>query len=75
MTQNRKRLLKHYCTRHFIDRLGALEYSFIVRNKCVECGRDFVRAKKSSKVKYQPLQQILLAIHPSKRSIVIKSTL
>ena len=50
VTQNRKRLLKHYCTRHFIDRLGALEYSFIVRNKCVECGRDFVGAKKSSKV-------------------------
>ena len=55
MTQNRKRLLKHYCTRHFIDKLGALEYSFIVRNKCVECGRDFVGAKKSSKVKVQPL--------------------
>jgi len=50
VTQNRKRLLKHYCTRHFIDRLGALEFTFIVRNKCVECGRDFIGAKKSSKV-------------------------
>ena len=58
MTQNRKRLLKHYCTRHFIDRLGALEYSFIVRNKCVECGRDFVGAKKSSKVKFKPVLNV-----------------
>ena len=60
MTQNRKRLLKHYCTRHFIDRLGALEYSFIVRNKCVECGRDFVGAKKSSKVKCQLLLTVYI---------------
>ena len=60
MTQNRKRLLKHYCTRHFIDKLGALEYSFIVRNKCVECGRDFVGAKKSSKVKVQPILSFFL---------------
>ena len=60
MTQNRKRLLKHYCTRHFIDRLGALEYSFIVRNKCVECGRDFVGAKKSSKVEFKPLLDVYL---------------
>lgn len=50
VTQNRKRLLKHYCTKHFIDRLGNMEFDFIVRNKCVHCGKDFIGAKKSSKV-------------------------
>ena len=50
VTQNRKRLLKHYCTKHFIDRLGNMEMQFIVKNKCVHCGKDFIGAKKSSKV-------------------------
>ena len=36
VTQNKKRLLKHYCTKHFIDRLGMMEYIFIERNRCVQ---------------------------------------
>jgi len=50
VTQNRKRLLKHYCTKHFIDRLGMMEFEFIEKNKCVHCDKDFIGAKKSSKV-------------------------
>jgi len=50
VTQNRKRLLKHYCTKHYIDRLGMMEYQFIEKNKCVHCDKDFIGAKKSSKV-------------------------
>ena len=50
VTQNRKRLLKHYCTRHYIDRLSNLEFSYIIKNQCTLCGKDFVGAKKSSKV-------------------------
>jgi len=50
VTQNRKRLLKHYCTKHYIDRLGMMEFDFIDKNKCVHCDKDFIGAKKSSKV-------------------------
>ena len=50
VTQNRKRLLKHYCTKHFIDRLSLMEFSFIEKNQCVVCHKDFLGAKKSSKV-------------------------
>jgi len=50
VTQNRKRLLKHYCTKHYIDRLGMMEYNFIEKNKCIHCDKDFIGAKKSSKV-------------------------
>jgi len=50
VTQNRKRLLKHYCTKHYIDRLGMMEYLFIEKNKCIHCDKDFIGAKKSSKV-------------------------
>ena len=50
VTQNRKRLLKHYCTKHYIDRLSSMEYSFIEKNRCTICFKDFIGAKKSSKV-------------------------
>ena len=50
VTQNRKRLLKHYCTRHFIDRISQMEYIFIEKNRCTVCQKDFIGAKKSSKV-------------------------
>jgi len=50
VTQNRKRLLGHYCTKHYIDRLGMMEFEFIEKNKCVHCDKDFIGAKKSSKV-------------------------
>ena len=50
VTQNRKRLLKHYCTRHYIDRLSLMEFTFMEKNRCVICQKDFVGAKKSSKV-------------------------
>ena len=50
VTQNRKRLLKHYCTRHYIDRLSNMEFSYIEKNRCTICGKDFIGAKKSSKV-------------------------
>ena len=50
VTQNRKRLLKHYCTKHYIDRLSSMEFSFIEKNRCTICFKDFIGAKKSSKV-------------------------
>ena len=50
VTQNRKRLLKHYCTRHYIDRLSLMEFTFMEKNRCVICQKDFVGAKKASKV-------------------------
>ena len=50
VTQNRKRLLKHYCTRHYIDRLSLMEFTFMEKNRCVICQKDFTGAKKASKV-------------------------
>ena len=50
VTQNRKRLLKHYCTKHYMDRLSMMELSFIEKNRCTACNKDFIGAKKSSKV-------------------------
>ena len=49
-TQNKKRLLKHYCTKHYKDNILALEESYIVHNKCLPCKKQFIGTKKSTKV-------------------------
>ena len=48
-TQTRKRLMKHYITRHFVGEIAKLTVDYINRDKCVKCGQDFKGAKRSSK--------------------------